>query len=84
MASMICRCGNRMSTTAAPNNVQLRVYTDREWDALVSKDILQGWKLPLPRYDVWRCPACGRIYVFDPPQSRPVAVYVREGDTEEQ
>ena len=32
MAKMVCKCGTVLSTISAPNDVQLRVYTDREWD----------------------------------------------------
>ena len=75
MASMICRCGYRMSTSAAPNDIQLRVYTDVEWDAMTSEEWIEGWRLPLPKHDVWRCPRCERIYVFEQGYGPPIAVY---------
>lgn len=75
MARMNCRCGFAMSTAAAPNDIQLRVYTDREWDEITNRDMIEGWKLPLPKYDVWRCPKCERVYVFKPGYGPPVAVY---------
>ena len=64
MARMDCKCGECLSNHEAPNDIQLRVYTDREWDFILESDILEAWKVPLPTHDVWRCPKCERIYVF--------------------
>ncbi len=55
MASVECRRGEVLSNSTAPN-VRLRVYTDREWDSILEDDILETRKIPLPTYDVWRCP----------------------------
>jgi hypothetical protein len=46
MARMTCRCGEYLSNTAAPNDVQLRVYSDREWDKILENDIIEAWKFP--------------------------------------
>lgn len=32
MARMTCTCGNQLSNHESPNDIQLRVYTDKEWD----------------------------------------------------
>jgi len=32
MAHCLCECGERLTTVMAPNDIQLRVYTDKEWD----------------------------------------------------
>jgi len=61
---MDCICGQYLSNSEAPNDIQLRVYTDREWDAILSVDIIETWKIPLPTCDVWKCPSCERVYVF--------------------
>jgi len=61
---MNCICGEVLSNSAAPNDIQLRVYTDREWDALLQNDIIEAWNIPEPAIDVWRCPKCERIHVF--------------------
>jgi len=36
---MTCRCGEYLSNQQAPNNIQLCVYTDREWDSILEQDI---------------------------------------------
>jgi hypothetical protein len=30
----ICKCGERLSAVEAPNDVQLCVYSDKEWEML--------------------------------------------------
>ena len=64
---MNCTCGEYLSNSATPNDVELWVYTDREWDAILENDTIETWKIPLPTHDVWRCPKCERIYVFGKP-----------------
>ena len=56
MEKMNCKCGYLLSTTQTPNDIQLRVYTDKEWDVILNCDSIEPWKLPLPKYDVWKCP----------------------------
>jgi len=64
MARMNCICGEVLSNSAAPNDVEIRAYTDREWDSILEKGAFEAWKIPLPIYDVWRCTQCEEIYVF--------------------
>jgi hypothetical protein len=78
MARMNCTCGEVLSNSMAPNNVQLRVYTDREWDKILEQDIIESWKFPRPTYDVWRCPNCEKIYVFEEGNHVAVKIYVLE------
>ncbi len=65
MAKMTCKCGALLSNSESPNDIQLRVYSDKEWDKILSDDIIEFSKFPLPKYDVWKCPECKRIYVFE-------------------
>ena len=78
MARMECRCGETLSNTRAPNDIQLRVYTDKEWDAILANDMIEAWKMPLPTYDVWRCPKCERIYVFGGGYTKAIKIYALE------
>ncbi len=75
MARMTCTCGAFLSNHEAPNDIQLRVYTDREWDEICDCDSIQPWSIPAPKYDVWRCPVCKRIYVFEGEKGTPVMIY---------
>ena len=77
MAKMECKCGNLLSTTEVPNDIELRVYTDREWVSKVeSKDTINTWEIPFPEHAVWRCPCCGRVHVFGTGETRDKVIRV--------
>jgi len=78
MARMECRCGEVLSNSIAPNNIQLRVYTDKEWDSILVNDTIETWKIPTPSYDVWRCPKCETIYVFKEGSDKAIKTYILE------
>ena len=40
MAGMTCTCGAELSNHEVPNDIQLRVYTDREWDEIFDCNIV--------------------------------------------
>ncbi|MFJ8100449.1 hypothetical protein [Lysinibacillus sp. NPDC096212] len=63
---MKCKCGKTLSTVQAPNDVQLHVYTDKEWDDIINMgDTIDVLTIPDPEKEVWRCIHCDRIYVFN-------------------
>lgn len=64
MAGFMCKCGQGLSNNIAPNDIQLRVYTDKEWDDIINMGMIDSLYIPRPKYDVWRCPKCERVYVF--------------------
>jgi len=80
MARFLCKCGEVLSTSLAPNNVQLRVYTDEEWDQIINQECINPIIIPLPKFDVWRCPHCERLYVFKDGEDQPIKRYVLELD----
>ena len=63
MAKSTSRCGYELNNQAAPNDVQRRVYSDREWDSFIASGE-PSFEIPFPKYDVWKCPNCQRLYVF--------------------
>lgn len=65
MARLQCKCGETLSNSLAPNDVELRVYTDREWDEIINMGQIDAIDIPFPKREVWRCPKCERIYVFE-------------------
>ena len=75
MARMTCRCGKLLSNSQVPNDIELVVYTDREWDKICDCDSLEPWMIPLPKYNIWRCPDCKRIYAYEGSNPKPVMVY---------
>lgn len=36
MAKMTCRCGELLSNNDALNDIELKVYTDKEWDDILN------------------------------------------------
>lgn len=79
MARLQCKCGATLSNSKAPNDVELRVYTDKEWDNIVNLgNAIDPVTIPFPRYDVWRCLNCERIYVFD--QDTVIKTYILDSN----
>ena len=60
----LCRCGNPLSNSSTPNDIEYMVYSDREWSDFEEKGWIYFLDVPDPKYDVWRCPDCDRIYLF--------------------
>lgn len=80
MAKFQCKCGATLSNSHAPNDVELIVYADREWDDIInSGDLIDPFTIPSPRYDVWRCNECERVYVFE--ENVVIKTYAVEDDT---
>ncbi|GGE27439.1 hypothetical protein GCM10011571_32080 [Marinithermofilum abyssi] len=46
MARMTCKCGEILSTIRSPNEIELIVYTDVEWDEIVNMDIQSPLDIP--------------------------------------
>ena len=72
---MMCKCGEVLSNSETPNDIELIVYTNKEWDEILSVDTIDTCKIPLPRYEVWKCPKCERIYVFENGNNKAVKEY---------
>ena len=64
-----------LTRNEGPNDVNLRVYTDREWEEIFNCDSIQPWMIPAPRYDVWKCSVCKRIYVYEIGNQSPAMIY---------
>lgn len=73
---MICsNCKNYLSTTLAPNDVELRTYSNDEWSKVLQNGVVEGWKFPIPLYDVWRCPKCEQLYCYEDKGLQRVKIY---------
>ncbi|MGX7417383.1 hypothetical protein ACWOFR_01125 [Carnobacterium gallinarum] len=59
-----CKCGNILSDSLSPNDIELRVYTDKELDDIINMGEIDSVDIDYPNRDVWICPVCKRIYVF--------------------
>ncbi len=83
MARIKCVCGEVMWNGMVPNDIVYNVFSDRrasEIDESVNFDMLRLWDMR--SYEVWKCPSCGRLFVFDPDCSKAIAVYRLEDTAE--
>lgn len=66
MANMKCRCGNTMWNGNTPNGIEYWVYSDRQMCSIEEEDSILTIDLAdKANYNVWCCPKCMRLYVFD-------------------
>lgn len=79
MARFQCKCGNVLSNSLVPNEMEYHVFSDVEWDRIMAKDQVNTWELPEPRYPVWKCNSCNRFHVFNK-QGERIATYIIEVD----
>ncbi|WP_240414933.1 hypothetical protein [Paenibacillus periandrae] len=65
MATFKCDCGKVLANSICPNDIQLILFTDREWENIREK-VSNGFDIydAEPQYDAWRCTECERIYFF--------------------
>jgi hypothetical protein len=65
MAKFKCDCGAVLSNSHSPNDTVLIVFSDGEWEN-IQEDVQNGRNIFdfEPPNEVWRCLACGRIYIF--------------------
>jgi hypothetical protein len=64
MAKLLCKCGNTLSDSYVPSEVRYHVYSDEEFHKILENDVIETLSIPEPKYDVWKCPNCQRVYIF--------------------
>lgn len=68
-----------MSNGQVPNDIELWVYSDKRMDEILADDTVSTVELAgMNDYDVWKCPACGRLYVFKNGENKVLRVYKPE------
>jgi ribosomal protein L37AE/L43A len=70
-----CKCGEALPASGSPNGNMLRAYTDEEWERFLDAEIIKTQDVPPPPRDIWRCPKCERVYVFEKGGAAPAKVY---------
>lgn len=77
MARLGCRCGFSMWNGRVPNEIEFTAFSDIRFCEIVENPpasliesiddltCLLNNLMELADYEVWRCPQCGRLYVFD-------------------
>jgi hypothetical protein len=78
MSKFQCKCGEILSNSLVPNDIEFWAYSDREWDKIMEQDTYNSWEIPRPYHEVWKCPACQRIYIFE--NNQLIRTYIIEQD----
>ena len=65
MASIECKCGDRLSDTEVPSEVVLHQYTDFEMHNILRDDSIDTIELAGRSTKIWQCPKCHRLYMFN-------------------
>ena len=62
-----------------PNDIQLWVYSDRKMDEIRANDMIDVIELSnMEDYEVWLCPECKRLHVFEADKTKVKYVYQLE------
>ena len=62
---LLCKCGCDMWNGKIPNDIEYTVFSDGRLDEVCAEDMVSTAELGLLNdYNVWKCPECGRLYVF--------------------
>lgn len=82
MSRLLCKCGETMWNGLTPNDINVWCYTDRRLDEILAEDSISTLELAnLWNYEVWVCPCCKRLYVFENSERNKVKyVYALERD----
>lgn len=76
---LLCKCGNDMWNGEIPNDIEYTVFSDGRMNEILEKDTVDTIYLAqMNDYNVWRCPKCGRLYVFEKSKSEVLRVYKPE------
>lgn len=68
-----------------PNDIEFSVYSDKRMCEILENDTVDTLDLAqMNDYNVWKCPDCGRLYVFGKSGCKVLFVYKPENITDGQ
>lgn len=73
-----CKCGEYLHNHDAPGDIELCIYTQKEWDVIMSLVSADPKYIPLPENEVWESPKCHRLHYFRRGESKAAKVYCIE------
>lgn len=77
MARLKCKCGESLWNGKTPNDIELWVFSDKKLDSILENDNISTLELTdLFDYNVWCCPNCKRLYVFNEKEDSNCVKYV--------
>ena len=66
MARIGCKCGELLCNSLMPNDIQYWVYSDNKMDEICTNSSIDVDELSdIEDYEVWLCPKCKRLYIFE-------------------
>ncbi len=78
---LLCKCGKDMWNGQIPNDIEFSVYSDKRMCEILENDMVDTIDLArMNEYNVWRCPECGRLYVFKGSDNKVIRVFKPEDD----
>ncbi|MDE7230033.1 MAG: hypothetical protein K2N56_06085 [Oscillospiraceae bacterium] len=82
---LLCKCGCDMWNGRIPNDIEFSVYSDKRMCEILENDTVDTLDLAqMNDYDVWKCPDCGRLYVFEKSSCEVLCIYKPEDITDDQ
>lgn len=80
---LLCKCGIDMWNGEIPNDIEYTVFSDKRMNDIFEEDTVDTIDLAqMNDYNVWRCPKCGRLYIFRNADNKLLFVYKLEEQTE--
>lgn len=64
MARLRCVCGNSLSNSRSPNEIQYYAFSANQWKYLLTCGEIDVLTIPDPEGEIWRCPQCERLCWF--------------------
>lgn len=77
---MLCRCGNTLSNSENPNDIEIYGFPDRQFYKLTESGQTDFENIADvdPEITFWQCPHCGRLYLFKNGSNIPVCYKLEE------
>lgn len=84
MGQWVCRCGQTINDHIFPDKNTYHVFSEELWNEISEMADEEGkinWMdIPIPTYDMYRCPNCGRIMLFGEQEDSSFTSYRKESD----
>ena len=78
---LLCKCGCDMWNGQIPNDIEFSVYSDKRMCEILENDTIDTLDLAqMNEYNIWKCPECGRAYVFGNSENKVLRCYKPEDE----
>lgn len=86
MARILCLCGETLSNSESPNDIEIYCFPDRQFFELTESGQTDFENIADvdPEITIWKCPSCGRLLLFMGESNRPVVYKIEKDFTHEE